>query len=94
MVVRFGTKPYIDRQVEFIVMDLPMAYNVILGRPNLNATKAVISTHYLKVKFSTGNGVGKIYADQATAQVCFIQAAKAKQICLFNDLHLRGKDEM
>ncbi|KAG1330243.1 hypothetical protein COCNU_02G002110 [Cocos nucifera] len=44
------------------------AYNVILGRPDLNALRAVVSTYYLKVKFPTSCGIRKIRGDQALAK--------------------------
>ncbi|GMN65242.1 hypothetical protein TIFTF001_034313 [Ficus carica] len=46
------------RMVEFIVVDRPSVYNVILGRPTLNALKAVVSTYHLAMKFPVGNGIG------------------------------------
>ncbi|XP_065023218.1 uncharacterized protein LOC135649049 [Musa acuminata AAA Group] len=37
----------------FLVVDLPTAYNVILGWPTLNKVRAVVSTYYRTVKFPT-----------------------------------------
>ncbi|KAL0324629.1 UNVERIFIED_CONTAM: hypothetical protein Scaly_2430000 [Sesamum calycinum] len=37
--------------LNFLVVDIPSAYNVILGRPMLNAFSAIISTYHMKIKF-------------------------------------------
>ncbi|KAL0288468.1 UNVERIFIED_CONTAM: Transposon Ty3-G Gag-Pol polyprotein [Sesamum radiatum] len=42
------------------VVDIPSAYNVILGRLTLNAFQAVISTYHMKIKFPAPGGVGKV----------------------------------
>ena len=47
-------------QLDFIVVDYPSSYNVIIGRPTLNHWKAAISTYCLKVKFPTENDVGEV----------------------------------
>ena len=38
---------WVIRMVEFIIVDRPSVYNVILGRPTLNALRAVVSTYHL-----------------------------------------------
>ncbi|KAL0430886.1 UNVERIFIED_CONTAM: hypothetical protein Sradi_0714600 [Sesamum radiatum] len=38
---------------KFLVVDLPSAYNVILGRPMLTTFQAVISTYHIKIMFPT-----------------------------------------
>ena len=50
-------------QVDFLIVDCPSSYNVILGRPTLNRLKAVTSTYCLKMKFPTPNGVGQVCGD-------------------------------
>nr|XP_009387769.1 PREDICTED: uncharacterized protein LOC103974627 [Musa acuminata subsp. malaccensis] len=44
----------------FLVVDLPTAYNAILGRPTLNKVRAVVSTYYQTIKFPTHAGVGEV----------------------------------
>ncbi|CAL9135750.1 unnamed protein product [Musa textilis] len=39
--------------VTFLVVDLPTAYNAILGRPTLNRLRAIISTYHQTLKFPT-----------------------------------------
>ena len=43
----------LTRQLDFLVVDCPLSYNVIIGRPTLNRWKAATSTYCLKVKFPT-----------------------------------------
>ncbi|KAL0406547.1 UNVERIFIED_CONTAM: Retrovirus-related Pol polyprotein from transposon gypsy [Sesamum latifolium] len=49
--------------VKFLVVDIPFAYNVILGRPALNLFRVVVSTYHQKMKFQTRNGVGEVSCD-------------------------------
>ena len=58
-------------QVDFLIVDCPLSYNVILGRPTLNKLKALTSTYCLKMKFPALNGVGQIYGDQLLAMECY-----------------------
>ena len=57
----------LTKMVDFLVVDCPSSYNVILGRPTLNRFKAVTSTFYLRVKFSAPHGIGEICGDQLLA---------------------------
>ncbi|KAL2227023.1 UNVERIFIED_CONTAM: Retrovirus-related Pol polyprotein from transposon [Sesamum indicum] len=57
--------------VKFLVVDMPFAYNVILGRPGLNSFRAVVSTYHLKMKFPTQFGIGKVVCDQIEAKKCY-----------------------
>ena len=70
--VTTGTHPtQVTIQVDFLIVDCPSSYNVILGRLTLNRHKAVTSTYCLKMKFPTPNGVGQICGDQLLARECY-----------------------
>ena len=60
LTVTVGTNPrQLTCQLDFLVVNCPSSYNVIIGRPTLNKWKATTSTYCLKVKlFPTDNGVG------------------------------------
>ena len=57
----------VTRDINFLIVDYPLSYNVILGWPTLNRLKAAISTYCLKVKFPTDHGIGEICGDQVLA---------------------------
>ena len=44
----------------FLVVDAPSAYNMLLGRPSLNAIKAIPSAYHMMIKFPTIGGVGMV----------------------------------
>ncbi|KAL0427471.1 UNVERIFIED_CONTAM: hypothetical protein Slati_2921900 [Sesamum latifolium] len=50
--------------IQFLVVDSPFAYNVVLGRLGLNTFQAVVSTYHLKMKFPTKGGIGEVRCDQ------------------------------
>ena len=43
-------------KVDFLVIDYPFTYNMILGRPTLNKIGVIISIACLTMKFFTNNG--------------------------------------
>ena len=65
--------------MDFLVVDFPSSYNVIIGRPTLNRWKAAMSTYYLKVKFPMENGVGEVKRDQVLARECYQVVLAAKE---------------
>ncbi|GMN66700.1 hypothetical protein TIFTF001_035760 [Ficus carica] len=73
--VAIGDGPeMVARMVEFIVVDRPSAYNVILGRPTLNAIKTVVSTYHLAMKFPTKGGIRVFRGNQEGARKCYVEA--------------------
>uniref|UniRef100_A0A2N9FD92 Integrase catalytic domain-containing protein n=1 Tax=Fagus sylvatica TaxID=28930 RepID=A0A2N9FD92_FAGSY len=48
------------KKVNFLVIDCPSTYNMIIGRPTLNRLRAVTSTYHLLVHFPTENGIGEM----------------------------------
>ena len=68
------------KQVDFLVVDCPSTYNVILGRRALNCLKAVTSTYCLKAKFPTPHGIGEISGDQLQARECYHAVLASREI--------------
>ena len=66
----------ITKEINFLIVDYPSTYNIILGRPALNRLRAVTSTYYLKVKFPTAYEVREIRGDQVLTRESY-QAALA-----------------
>jgi hypothetical protein len=56
--------------VDFLVVDRPSTYNVIIGRPALNKLKAITST-YLMMKFPTKNGIRELKGNQIVERKCY-----------------------
>ncbi|KAL0430846.1 UNVERIFIED_CONTAM: hypothetical protein Sradi_0710600 [Sesamum radiatum] len=65
--------------LKFLVVDVPFAYNVILGRPTLNAFQAVFLIYHMKIKFPTLGGVGKVQSDHLQSRKCYIEAVRKGQ---------------
>ena len=72
LTVTMGAQPkQLTCQLDFLVVDCPSSYNVIIGKPTLNRWKAATSTYYLKVKFPMDNGVSEVRGDQILARKCY-----------------------
>ena len=61
---------------DFLVIDQPSAFNVVLGRPSFRERRAITSIHHLLIKFPTSHGVGEVKGDQQEARQCYHQAMK------------------
>ena len=65
-----GTHPaQVTNQVDFLIVNCPSSYNVILGQPILNRLKTVTLTYCLK--FPTPHGIGPICGVQLLARECY-----------------------
>ena len=45
-----------DLIVEFLVVDVPAAYNAIIGRPLIHDAQAVVSTYHLTMVYTSNDG--------------------------------------
>jgi hypothetical protein len=66
--------------VDFLVIDRPLAYNAIMGRPSLNKLKAATSTYHLMMKFPIEEGVVVVRGDQLAVRRCYNIFMKKFQI--------------
>ena len=67
-----GTYPtQVTKETDFLIVNCPSTYNIILGIPALNRLRAVMSTYHLKVKFPIAHGVKEIRRDQVLAKECY-----------------------
>ena len=64
----------------FLVVDAPSAYNMLLGRPSLNAIKVIPSAYHMMIKFPTVNGVVMVRGDQQVARECYSASMKQKTV--------------
>ena len=80
LTVTAGSHPFqVTNRHNFLVVDSPSSYNVIIGRPTLNRWKAATSRYCMKVKFPTEQGVGEIKGDQVLARECYQAVLASKE---------------
>jgi hypothetical protein len=99
--ITYGTLPRDSTvMVDFLVIDRPSAYNVILGRVALNKLRAITSTYHLIMKFPTKNKIGELKGNQAVARKCYNISLKRVVISEFlpvsmvsstNEAEIKGK---
>ena len=81
------------RTARFLVVDAPSAYNILLGRPSLNAIKSIPSSYHMLIKFPTVSGVGMVRGDQRVARECYSASMKQKAVdnIYLDELDIRGE---
>ncbi|KAL0367051.1 UNVERIFIED_CONTAM: hypothetical protein Sradi_3595200 [Sesamum radiatum] len=65
--------------LKFFMVDIPSAYNVILGRPILNAFQLVISTYHMKIKFPSPGGIGEVQGEPFQSNKYYVEAIRKGQ---------------
>ena len=64
----------------FLIVDASSAYNMLLGRPFLNAIKAIPFAYHMMIKFPTKSRVGMVRGDQRVARECYSASVKQKAV--------------
>ena len=81
LVLTLGEPPCQETMTtRFLIVDAPSAYNMLLGRPSLNAIKAIPSAYHMMIKFPTVHGVGMVRGDQRVAKECYTTSMKPKAV--------------
>nr|XP_027123348.1 uncharacterized protein LOC113740056 [Coffea arabica] len=63
--------------VSFAVVKADSPYNMLIGRPTLNALRAVYSTYHLSFKFPTPAGVAEVSSDVGAVRECYLATIQA-----------------
>ncbi|XP_015944817.1 uncharacterized protein LOC107469945 [Arachis duranensis] len=84
--------------IQYLIVNCPSPYNIILGRPALNNFRAVVSTLHLCVKFQAQNNkVATIHSDRQQARQCYNASLKKTNIQPKADLEAKtshGRSEV
>ncbi|RWW01212.1 hypothetical protein GW17_00035764 [Ensete ventricosum] len=73
--VTFGDEPRTKTlMVPFMVVELPLAYNVIIDQPTLNKLRAIVSMYHRSIKFPTSAGAREVRSDQHESRQCYLKA--------------------
>ena len=78
----------------FLIVDAPSAYNMLLGRPSLNAIKAIPSAYHMIIKFPTIHGVRMVRGDQRVARECYTASMKQRAVDSVSVDELDMRDEV
>ena len=59
--VTFGDEPYSKTMItKIMIADIPLVYNMIIGRSMLNRVRVVVPTYHMMMKFSIRISVGEL----------------------------------
>ena len=95
LVLTLGDPPcQATTMTKFLIVEVPSAYNMLLGRSSLNAIRAIPSAYHMVVKFPIENGVGKARGDQQIAWECYLASMKQKAVDSVHADELDMRDEL
>ena len=95
LVLTMGDPPFqATTTVKFLIVDAPLAYNMLLGRPSLNAIRAIPSAYHRVIKFPTANGVGMVRGDQSMTKECYSASMKQRPMDSIHVDELAMRDEL
>ena len=81
LVLTLGDPPcQVTTTTRFLIVDASSTYNMLLGRPSINAIKAIPSAYHMMIKFPTISGVGMVRGDQRVARECYSASMKQKAV--------------
>ena len=63
----------------FLVVDCPLAFNAVLGRPTLKELRAITSIYHLLMKFPTPNRIGQVSSCQSEARECYNRSLRTME---------------
>ena len=92
LVLTFGEPPCQDNS-KIPHRRRPSAYNMLLGRPSLNAIKAIPTAYHMMIKFPIVSGVRMVRGDQRVARECYSTSMKQKAVdnVYMDDLDMRDE---
>ncbi|XP_059629910.1 uncharacterized protein LOC132272848 [Cornus florida] len=95
--VTAGANPkQVTVMVDFLVVDCPSSYNIILGRTTLNAMKAITFTYHLLMPFQTEYSMGELKGDQTMARefyVASLRKTKSQEALMIEELEGRERQD-
>ena len=56
---------------EFLIVDYPLAFNRVIGRPLLKVLKVINLIYHLTIKFPTIEGIGQVRGSQYDSRECY-----------------------
>ncbi|KAL0329031.1 UNVERIFIED_CONTAM: hypothetical protein Sradi_4889800 [Sesamum radiatum] len=93
-IVTRGFTREVHENGEVSLVDKPICYNIILGRPSLNLFRAVASTFHMKLKLPTLDGVGEAVGDERLERECYANTLKRSREKLDVMSDQKGKRKM